>query len=177
MVKYKKEDINAIAFELKNNKSLIAPTDTIYGILSRDVNNIYKIKKREKSKKVILFIPDVSFIEGVDEKTIKIANQFWPGPLTLIKKKISYRIPNKKFLLDLLKITGPLYCSSANISGQKPIETYDEAINIFLKYKNDIIFIEDSFKETKPSTIYDIDKDKVLREGEISYDQIKRCIE
>ncbi|VEU61645.1 Uncharacterised protein [Mycoplasmopsis fermentans] len=52
MVKYNPNDLKAIVFELKNNKTLIAPTDTVYGVLSIDKTNIYKIKKEIEVKKL-----------------------------------------------------------------------------------------------------------------------------
>ncbi|VEU61644.1 translation factor, SUA5 domain [Mycoplasmopsis fermentans] len=72
--------------------------------------------------------------------------------------------------------TGPLFCSSANISGKPTINSYEEAIVNFKDNKSDIIFLESDFSNNSPSTIYDVDKDKILREGEISYEQITRVI-
>lgn len=176
MVKYNINDLKAVVFELKNNKSLIAPTDTVYGILSIDKTNIYKIKKRDRNKKVVLFIPNLSYVKNINENFIKLADAFWPGKLTLIKNKVSYRIPNNKFILELLQNTGPLFCSSANISGKPTINNHEEAIVNFKANKSDIIFLESNFSNGSPSTIYDVDKDKILREGDISYDQISRVI-
>lgn len=176
MVIYNKDDIDAISFELKNNKTLIAPTDTIPGLMSINKNNIYKIKNRNIFKKVILFICSLDFVEKINSDFIKLANAFWPGNLTLIKNGVSYRVPNDKFLLELISRTGPLYCSSANISGKEVISSYDEAKLEFNNYDLDIIFLNAEYRINKPSTVYDVDKDKILREGEITYEQIKSII-
>lgn len=176
MVKYNPNDLKAVVFELKNNKTLIAPTDTVYGILSIDKANIYRVKKRDRNKKIVLFIPNLSYVKNINDNFIKLAKAFWPGKLTLIKSRISYRVPNNKFILDLLEKTGPLFCSSANISGKPTISSYEEAIINFKDNKSDIIFLESDFSNNSPSTIYDVDKDKILREGDISYEQISRII-
>lgn len=177
MVVYNKEDIDAISFELKNNKTLIAPTDTIPGLLSINKNNIYKIKNRNIFKKVILFICSLDFVEKINSDFIKLANTFWPGNLTLVKNGISYRMPNDKFLLDLISRTGPLYCSSANISGKEVINSYDQAKEEFSNYDLEIIFLDSEYIINKASTVYDVDKNRILREGDISYEQIKSVIQ
>lgn len=176
MVIYNKDDIDAISFELKNNKTLIAPTDTIPGLLSINKNNIYKIKNRNIFKKVILFICSLDYVEKINSDFIKLANAFWPGNLTLVKNGISYRIPNDNFLINLISKTGPLYCSSANISGKEVISSYEEAKIEFNNYDLEIIFLEGKYNINKASTVYDVDKDKILREGDITYEQIKSVI-
>lgn len=176
MVIYNTNDIDAIVFEIKNNKALIAPTDTIPGIISKNKNVIYKLKKRSRTKKIILFICSWKHIKNLNNNFIKLAKHFWPGNLTLVKNGVSYRAPNNKFLLELLSKTGPLYCSSANLSGEPVIKNYDEANNIFGIFGSEIIFLDDNYLINKPSTIYDVDKNKILREGEISYEQIQQII-
>ncbi|MEG0123973.1 MAG: Sua5/YciO/YrdC/YwlC family protein, partial [Malacoplasma sp.] len=63
MVIYNENELDSIAFELKNFKSAIFLTDTIFGILSINKNKIYKIKKRPFYKKIILFIPNTKYIK------------------------------------------------------------------------------------------------------------------
>lgn len=176
MVVYNNNDIDAIVFELKNNKALIAPTDTVPGILAINKNLIYKIKSRSKAKKIILFVSSWKHIDNLNQTFIKLAQKFWPGNLTLIKDNISYRAPNSKVILEILSRTGPLYCSSANISGEQVIKDYNEAVAKFDDYSPNIIFLEGDYVVNKPSTIYDIDKDKILREGDITYEQIRDAI-
>jgi len=50
-----------------------------------------------------------------------------------VKNGISYRMPNHQKLLQLISLTGPLYSSSANLSGQNTISDYTDAITIFAK--------------------------------------------
>lgn len=172
------KELDSIAFELKNNKVLICDTDTVPGVLSLNKNNIYKIKKRPKNKKIITFISKLSQIES-EKRTefLKVAKHFWPGKLTIIYNGISYRMPNKPFLLKIIDRVGPLYSSSANISGYPVIQKYEDVLNYFSEFKNIIIYMKiDNFDNHQASTIYDFDKDKILREGDITYEQIKNII-
>lgn len=158
--------IEKIKKELES-KALITQTDTVCGILSIDENLLYEIKKRDSSKKVIKFISNKNLLGKLDDKQKDFLNQFWPGQVTIIKDKISYRMPNSKFLLKLLKEFDYLYCSSANISNEKPIENLSEANVVFKDSKEKIFIHNNLFQKTskKPSTIIDIDEWKILREG------------
>lgn len=173
----KESEIGSIIFEIKNNKVLICPTDTVAGMISLKKNNIYKIKKRPSYKKLIKFVPNIECIPNTNDIFKKIAQRFWPGPLTLVYDGVSYRMPNEKFLLKILSEIGPLYSSSANISGKDPIKNKDDAILYFGKNRNKIVFINGDYNNAKmASTIYDINKDKVIREGIIKYESIKQAI-
>ena len=58
MEKYNENELDAIEFHLRNNKSVIVDTDTVYGIVSLSSNLIYSAKKRPHSKKLVVFIKD-----------------------------------------------------------------------------------------------------------------------
>ncbi|MDE6082463.1 MAG: Sua5/YciO/YrdC/YwlC family protein, partial [Malacoplasma sp.] len=176
---YKKNisEIDAVAFEIKNLKAAIVSTDTVAGIISLNKNLIYKIKKRSFTKKIIKFISNVNQIPEANEIVKKIAKNFWPGKLTIVFNKESYRIPNDNFLIKLIERTGPLYSSSANISGLEPINNELEAFKYFQKNKNDIIFIEGNYYlNNSPSTVFDIDNNMIVRQGDISYESIAQYI-
>lgn len=175
MVVYEKNDIDEITFELKNGKSLICQTDTINGILSKYKQAIFKFKKRSITKKIVLFIPNLSYVKNPNLDFIKLGNKFWPGALTLVYNGISYRIPNDEFILQLLERTGPLYCSSANISGQKtPINTLD-AYEKFIQKKKLIVIDGNSFNKNA-STIYNVNSKLILRQGDIELKDIQLCL-
>ncbi len=127
------------AFEkLKNGKPIIFQTDTLPAIacMPEYSNIIYKIKKRDKNKALILMGSQVQqVLDYVDNDARddfqKVAEKFWPGPLTLIipirknkslnfissENTLGIRIPDSLTARSLLLETGPLATSSANISG------------------------------------------------------------
>jgi len=124
--------------KLKIGKPIIFQTDTLPAIacMPEYSNIIYKIKKRDKNKALILMGSQVQQVLDYVENDArddfqKVAEKFWPGPLTLIipirKNKIlnftssdntlGIRIPDSLTARSLILETGPLATSSANISG------------------------------------------------------------
>ncbi len=170
---YSTTDINEIAFELRNNKAVILPTDTVWGIISLEEKNIYQIKQRSLSKKIVTFINDIKLLNLPSYMENEIS-KYWPGGLTIIYKQKGYRIPKSKALLALLDRVGPLKSSSANISGQEPISSVKQALEVFKKWEYRLVLADDKdFKLTHiPSTIIDLDKMIVLRQGAVDGNKI-----
>ena len=125
---------------LKSGLPIIFPTDTLpaIGCLPKFSNIIYKFKKRDKNKPLILMGSEqkqlIDFVhESAKEDFKNIASKYWPGALTIVvpatEKKTSIltsndltlglRIPNSYIAQSLMRETGPLLTSSANISGFK----------------------------------------------------------
>ena len=123
---------------LKSGLPIIFPTDTLpaIGCLPEFSNIIYKFKKRDKNKPLILMGSEqkhlVDYVhESAKEDYENIASTYWPGALTMVipcsEKQtviltskdftIGLRIPNSDMAQSLMKETGPLLTSSANISG------------------------------------------------------------
>ena len=174
---------------------IIFPTDTVYGIGTpifdvEGIKRIYDIKKRPKEKPLACLCANLEQIKSIaylNEKAIKLINEFLPGALTLILKskeevfeKIGYetigvRIPNSKIALDILKENGPMLTTSVNESGSVPLNEYDD---IKKNYDDlvDYIYNTDRQSSNIASTVVLIDGDsiKVLRAGEISLDDILR---
>ncbi len=94
-----------------------------------------------------------------------------PGPLTVVWKGNGYRVPKADYLIDVIKQTGPLFCSSANISGKQPILTSQEAFTEFKESLDMLVIVDNTPYEgvsQVPSTIIDLDSLAVIREGTVS---------
>ena len=125
---------------LKSGLPIIFPTDTLpaIGCLPKFSNSIYEFKKRDRGKPLILMGSEhEQLIDYVHESAKKdyenIASKYWPGALTMVipasEKQtkiltsndltIGLRIPNSYIAQSLMRETGPLLTSSANISGFK----------------------------------------------------------
>ena len=123
---------------LKNGLPVIFPTDTLpaIGCLPKFSKIIYEFKKRDKNKPLILMGSEHNQLfdyvhESAKEDFDKIALKYWPGALTMVIPSsgrgsdiltsndltIGLRIPNSRIAQSLMKKTGPLLTSSANISG------------------------------------------------------------
>lgn len=80
---------------IKNGGVVVFPTDTVYGIgalpQKEPVEKIYKIKKRDFSKKIIALISDKKILKDLVQESCenmskinKILEKYWPGELTVI---------------------------------------------------------------------------------------------
>lgn len=167
---YDFSNLDLIVKKLKSKKCVaIVPTDTVMGIISLNPKLIYQIKSRPLNKKLILFINDINQVKGLNEYEKTIINKYWPGGLTIIKNNISYRIPNLKPLINLIKLTGQIYSSSANISDHQPITNSSQACDEFKNQKVDFITVKGLIKnKSLSSTIIDLDNKKVIRTGKIN---------
>lgn len=81
-------------------------------------------------------------------------------------------------MLKVLPIVGSVYCTSANISGEEPFRNSKEA---FEKFKdnpasNDLLVVKGVSYTPSPSTIYDLDTNKIIRQGAITLDQIENSL-
>lgn len=166
--------IEEIINYINENKIIILPTDTQIAIICKDESKIYDLKKRNKNKKLIRFISNYDD-KNFSDKFILLANNFWPGPLTIIENKIAYRIPNNKLLINILKKVDFVYSSSANISGEEPFFNTIEYQELFdkTKFKDEIVIIKGSTNESTPSSIYDLDEMKLVRKGKTSLKEIE----
>ena len=125
---------------LKGGLPIIFPTDTLpaIGCLPKFSAIIYEFKKRDRDKPLILMGSEhkqlIDYVhESAKEDYEIIASKYWPGALTMVvpasEKKTSIltsndltlglRIPNSYIAQSLMRETGPLLTSSANISGFK----------------------------------------------------------
>ena len=125
---------------LKSGLPIIFPTDTLpaIGCLPKFSNIIYEFKKRDKNKPLILMGSEhkdlIDYVhESAKEDYENLASKYWPGALTIVipasakqtahltsyDQTIGLRIPNSNIAQSLLRETGPLLTSSANISGFK----------------------------------------------------------
>ena len=127
--------------KLNSGLPIIFQTDTLpaIGCLPKFSEIIYKIKKRDVNKPLILMgAENYQFNKFVHKSALDdykyIASRYWPGPLTMIipisensksflssnNSSLGLRIPNSMMAKFLIKQSGPLLTSSANISGVSP---------------------------------------------------------
>ena len=175
---------------LKSGLPIIFPTDTLpaIGCLPRFSNTIYEFKKRDRDKPLILMGSEhtqlIDYVhESAKEDYENIASKYWPGALTIVipaserqtsiltsnDLTIGLRIPNSYMAQSLMRETGPLLTSSANISGFKGSITVEGIAQDFpsLKILSPIPWEKSS---GKASTIISLKKTgdwRLLREGEV----------
>ena len=197
--KLEKDVISRAVSILKNGGVVALPTETVYGLVGdlfskEAVERIYKVKGRQFSKPLPVFVPDVeivkSYVENLPDWAYKLMKAFCPGPLTVIlsKKKtldigfqadtLGFRIPAHPVPLALLKEYGALVSTSANPSGEKDALS-GEDVKRYFDGKIDLILDGGHTSLKAPSTVVDCtgNSPKIIREGKISKEQIEKIIE
>jgi len=203
------KEILKAAMALKNGYLVAFPTETVYGLgadaTNQDaVSRIFSIKNRPKNHPLILHLGSINEIENwaieIPDYAYKLANKYWPGPMTLILKSrsnvkdfvtggqetVGIRIPNHKIALSLLqefkKIgSGAIVAPSANKFGKVSPTSFEHVNQELLKDldSNDLILDGGQCQIGVESSIIDCTKSfpKVLRPGAISEEQITEIIE
>lgn len=176
--KIRKEEADLIVDFLNSGKVILYPTDTIYGLgcLATDpraIKEIFKIKKREKGKPLLVLVSSLAMAKKychIDEKQKAYLEKIWPGPTTtLLKHKgklpgeltagsdsLAIRLPKDDFLIKMIRrIRVPLVSTSANLSGRENLTRLGEVEKYFLGAKPDLAIDAGELKG-KPSRLMDL---------------------
>lgn len=185
------------AVDVLNNGGLVVfPTDTVYGLAAlpdttEHVERLYTVKGRSSTRAIAILIGNsedlVRVSSSLPEVVLRLAKRFWPGPLTLIVPRhpslpdvlspqptIGVRMPNHAVALTLLRMTGPLAVTSANLSGQDNANTAQEAL-AQLKGRVHLILDGGRTPGGVPSTVVDCTTPElvILRKGPITLDELQ----
>ena len=184
--------------ELVSHGGVIAfRTDTFYGLgvdpFNREaVSRIKQLKGRGAAKPILIVISDRDeigrFINERSESFQRLAQTFWPGPLTLIGKAASelpdeitagtetvgVRLPDDDNMRLLLrKCGGALTATSANRSDEVPAESAED-VKKYFGSAIDLIVDGGPSRINRPSTVVDVTdaEPRLIREGAIAWSEI-----
>lgn len=162
----------------------IIPTDTVYGIGARPevAAAIFELKDRPRDKALPVLGSGVGQLDAVaelDDDARALAEEHWPGPLTLVVRRktaftadlggtnprtVAVRVPAHPVARDLLERTGPLAVTSANVSGEPPATTYEQACAL----ARELICLDGGTCDGVPSTVLGlVGRPQVLRPGSL----------
>lgn len=182
--------IGTAAKAIKNGRIVVFPTDTVYGIgcdpyNAEAVKLIFKLKQRNETKPLPLLAfsqQEIAKVVYLDNLSVKIAEKFWPGPVTLVLKikdrklkqtlklddNIAVRVPNNKCVLKLLKKCKLIVGTSANISGTPPSPDPKKVVNSISGY--DVFLDGGKIPSLGESTVLKVKKGKIeiIRSGIVS---------
>jgi L-threonylcarbamoyladenylate synthase len=188
------------SIDVLQNGGLVAfPTDTVYGLAAlpfkaENVERLFAAKGRSNTRAIAILIGDYTDLKRVtdrfDERSMRIAHRFWPGPLTLVVPKlptlpevlspdgtIGLRMPDHPIALALLCEIGPLAVTSANLSGEDNPTTAEE---VRRQLNKRVHLIVDGGKTSGgvPSTVLDCTSTSltILRQGPITLESIKAAL-
>jgi L-threonylcarbamoyladenylate synthase len=171
------------------------PTDTVYGLGAaindpQAIDQLYVVKGRDTAKAIAVLIGNLDDLPQVardmSRSALRLAERFWPGPLTLVFARqaglpdnlsplptIGVRMPDHPVALALLQHTGPLAVTSANLSGRPSAGT---AQQVYQQLGGQIPLILDGGRTPggQPSTVVDCTTPEpaILRPGPILLEDI-----
>ena len=188
-----------MAARLREGALVIYPTDTLYAIGCRAldgeaVTRLREAKGREADKALPVIVADIAQARSLaarwPEEAQRLADAFWPGPLTLVvpaaaslsaellagAATIAVRVPASDVARALARLAGPLVSTSANLAGEAPCVTVVEAARAFPLAT---LAFDVGALHGAPSTIVDVSDTAggiaLLREGRIDPASIERA--
>lgn len=190
------------AKNILEKEGLVAiPTETVYGLAGniyshKAIDNIFKTKNRPSNNPLIVHIDSyeklADLVEEIPENAKKLAEVFWPGPLTLVLKKkksvpytitagketVAVRVPNHQLTLDLLKqLEFPLAAPSANPFGSISPTSAQHVVDYF-KDTLEMVLDGGNCKNGIESTIIGFENEVPIlyRLGSISVEEIESVV-
>jgi len=175
--------LKEIAGALTSGSVVLMPTDTIYGlhaVASNDaaVARIAEMKERDETKPFIVLASAVSQFPDLgitaSPEIVNALDSIWPAPLTAILPRggttLAVRIPALEWLRALIARTGPLVSTSANRSGEPPVDR-PSALAGDLVTELDIV--DGGVRSGEPSAILDLTAAEpyFIREGHPAFTQ------
>jgi L-threonylcarbamoyladenylate synthase len=184
---------------LKRGGIVVFPTDTVFGVGCRigdldAIKRLYEIRRREAGKPTLVLVSNFTDAKkfGLFESYArKLAEKFWPGPLTLVveaketvpnfirgkNNTVGIRQPKFKQVEDLLGLVGePILAPSANFAGHTPPKKFDEIDKRLLNLVDYIIELKCGGE--KPSTIVEVTKKthRIIRTGAVSKERLEESL-
>ncbi len=197
------QTIAIAAAALMQGRLVAFPTETVYGLgaplQDASLRALYKVKGRPSDKPLPVLIPNAaaaaSLADGWSQYASRLADLFWPGPLTMVVSAASHvsplitagsgnvglRVPDHPVALALLKAyAAPLAAPSANPSGELPPHTAAAVKDGFGVHGGAIAFVLDggSSPLKVSSTVLDMTTNppRILRRGALAQRAIEEAL-
>lgn len=177
------------------------PTDTLYGLATDPfsalgVARVFAVKGRAGERALPLIAADAGQIESsigpLPPLGARLAERFWPGPLTLLMPaprllagnvaggtgQVGVRVPAHEIARAICRaVGGPITATSANVSGEPATADPDE-VERTLGDRLDLLIDAGPAPGGPPSTIVDLaDRPRLVRAGAIPWEEIRACLD
>jgi len=172
------------------------PTDTVYGVaiagsLPERLPALFALKRRPLDRLIPILLADLAQLPAaewvVDDRARRLADRFWPGPLTLVlpsadgSRTQAFRAPDHPVALALIEAAGPLLATSANVSNEPDTGSADDVLIAFATQQDELAAVVDggSVPGGVPSTVLDLSVEpaRILREGPLRREQLAEAVE
>jgi L-threonylcarbamoyladenylate synthase len=186
---------------VKSGGVVVFPTTCLYGLgadaLQRQsVQRVFTVKQRSEQNPILVLIEHSEqldqFAKQIPDAATRLVERFWPGRITLVLEardelpddltahtgKIGVRMPRHAVALALVKaVSGPITGTSANLSGRPGCHRIDD-LDAQIAGQADLILDAGRLKGGIGSTVVDVtgDKLRILREGEVSAEEIESIL-
>jgi L-threonylcarbamoyladenylate synthase len=201
--------VDAARRAVEAGSCIVLPTDTVYGIgadafSAEAVQGLLDAKDRGRDMPPPVLIGDASLVRAlasdVPDEARELVEVHWPGPLTIVCRiqpslrmdlgdtdgTIALRVPDHALAREILRRTGPLAVSSANLSGRPAALTCDEAVDqlgdrvaVYLDGGPLGTQVDGAARTALPSTIVDFtrhDDGQILRRGALDLETLRRVL-
>jgi L-threonylcarbamoyladenylate synthase len=197
--------LTAAAEAVRGGGLIVLPTETVHGLASRPddpaaTRRIFEAKRRPSHLALPVLAPDtrtaLALTAGAGPTAGRLAEAFWPGPLTLVLSRgedsegwwlgdgdpatIAIRVPGHPLTAAVLERTGPLAATSANLSGSQPLKSRAELTRAFGELVEVYLVLPPSARAPAgvPSTVVDLtgERPAVLREGALGLDRLAEAL-
>jgi L-threonylcarbamoyladenylate synthase len=192
-------DVDAARECLMQGGVVLVPTDTVYGLAVHPeredaIERLFALKQRPKARNLPVMVASVFDLADlgvqITEAASRLMGAFFPGPVSLAlgvraedapnwlagRTEIAVRVPADEIMLAILRGTGPLLVTSANIHAQDTAESVP-AILAQLDGTPDLV-IDGGIRDVVPSTLVNCNLavPAIERVGAVSQEQIEQVL-
>lgn len=190
------EGLARAAAILRDGGLVAFPTDTVYGVgcaASRPeaVEAIFALKRRPAERLIPMLVRGLDDIGEdwlVNGRARALAERFWPGALSMVLParvaegtSQAFRAPDHPVALSLIRAAGPLYATSANVSGEPDTLNAEDVLIAFATQADELAAVVDGGQVAggMASTVLDLTSEppRILREGPINSEVLAGTIE
>lgn len=198
--------IEEVVKRFKKGEVVIFPTDTVYGVgcvISNEeaIKKLHRLRGDPTNKPTLILAAHEkqAFNYGIfNEIARKLAQNFWPGPLTMVVKAkenvpkiiqgevatVAIRVPKQPPILDIIERVGkPILAPSANFHYQPPPTSFaeiDKKLISLVDYAIDIANLKNALAMIRiPSTVVRVNGQsiKIIRTGAITLKNLEKVLE
>jgi len=186
---------------LRDGGVVAIPTDTLYGLAADPWNpaavaRVFAVKGRGSNRALPLIAADLAqvsvWIGEMDPMAVRLAERFWPGPLTLIVRApqtlapevtagaptVGIRVPSHSVARALCAaFERPVTATSANISGKSATDDPNEVV-AQLSSGLDLLLDAGTTPGGPASTIVDVTQrePQLIRAGAVAWEDVQACV-
>lgn len=190
------EGIARAAAILRSGGLVAFPTDTVYGVACawerrERVAALFDLKRRPAERRIPVLVADLSQATGAgyraDERATRLSERWWPGPLTLVLppsaggESQAFRLPGHPLAVALIRASGPLLATSANVSGEPEALDADDVLIAFATQQDALHAVIDGGRVPGgvASTVVDLSvvPARLLREGPVTREALTALIQ